>query len=588
MKFQISRFNPQMRELRGGGWTRAKAECHSATQCRGGGTSLRYGATRCHVRIRRDKMARQGVEGQASGVTIIRIVCSVISIISAIPAISVENSQDLQCDFFWRPEKLFNSSTYLKFLGGRGCSENVNDTGLKTGGVVQKFDSLAPARSALAGLWLRPMEFPLLPSVSHDRDCRCRDLQTFRRFPSGSSRKLQKFPKLRFIFWGYEVSATLTRFLGKDPIVAIPEPRQPALWLQMETRPENQGGGEVAARALMNPPSKTNVHAKLLPAILSYGVAAACLYWVFHDLDFRGLFHSFAGVNWWWIPPAILFDLLVYVVAGWEWQLLLRPAGRVSLVQTTQAIFAGRFANDVLPIHVGYVIRIFLVSRWARASAASVAPSLLVERLFDGLWLALGIGLAAIFFPLPRPIAVTGRIWIGIIVFGMAVGAMILFRRPKSQQRTAGHKIARSKWAAKFECSINRVFEQLRAIGRSWLLPAGLGLSLLKLAVQFLAFACLFQAHYFHFPIMVQVAVFLVAYAGLSMPSTPASVGVFQLFCVAALRMFNVPKEEAAGFALLAFGVLTVPLLLAGFFAFAQSGLTLDKVRTEVGEWRSR
>ncbi len=52
---------------------------------------------------------------------------------------------------------------------------------------VSIMDSLAPARSALAGLRLRPMELPLLPSVSHDQDCRCRDLQTFRRLPGGSS-----------------------------------------------------------------------------------------------------------------------------------------------------------------------------------------------------------------------------------------------------------------------------------------------------------------------------------------------------------------------------------------------------------------
>jgi len=31
-----------------------------------------------------------------------------------------------------------------------------------------RFDSLAPAHSALAGLWLRPMELPLLLSVSND------------------------------------------------------------------------------------------------------------------------------------------------------------------------------------------------------------------------------------------------------------------------------------------------------------------------------------------------------------------------------------------------------------------------------------
>jgi uncharacterized protein (TIRG00374 family) len=349
-----------------------------------------------------------------------------------------------------------------------------------------------------------------------------------------------------------------------------------------------EADGEIAARGSMLRLSKSKVHAKLLTAILSYGVAAACLYWVFHDLDSGELWHSFAGVNWWWVPPAIAFDLLVYIVAGWEWQILLQPAGRLSLVQTTQAIFAGRFANDLLPFHVGYVIRIFLVSRWARADVASVAPSLLVERLFDGLWLALGIGLAAIFLPLPDAIAVSGKIWMGVIGFGLAVGVVILFRRSRPGRGTAGQKMAGSKWVAKFYKAIDRMLEQLRAIGRSWLLPTGLGLSLLKLVVQFFAFACLFQAHHFQFPIMVQLAVFLVAYAGLSMPSTPASVGVFQLFCITALRMFDVSKEEAAGFALLAFAVLTLPLSLAGFFALAQSGLTLGKIRTEVGEWKSR
>lgn len=338
----------------------------------------------------------------------------------------------------------------------------------------------------------------------------------------------------------------------------------------------------------MHPPGKSNLRAKLLPAILSYGIAGACLYWVFHDLDFAGLARTFAGVNWWWLPPAIVFDLLFYVMAGWEWQILLQPAGRLSLVQTTQAILAGRFANDLLPFHVGYVIRVFLVSRWAQASAASVAPSLVVEQLLDGLWLALGVGVAAIFLPLPRGIAVGARIWVGIVVLGLPVAAIILFRRPRPGRPAAGHEIAHSKWTAKFHKEIDKVFEQLRAIARSWLLPAALGLSLLKLAVQFMAFACLFQAHRFEFPIMVQVAVFLVAYAGLSMPSTPASIGVFQVFCIAALQMFDVPKEQAAGFALLAFAVLTLPLSLAGFLALAQSGLTLRKVRTDAAEWKSR
>ena len=77
--------------------------------------------------------------------------------------------------------------------------------------------------------------------------------------------------------------------------------------------------------------------------------------------------------------------------------------------------------------------------------------------------------------------------------------------------------------------------------------------------------------------------VFLIAYVGLSMPSTPASVGVFQLFCIAGLEMFHVSKPVAAGFGFLAFVVMTVPLVIAGFIALAQSGFTLRQVRSEAG-----
>lgn len=327
-------------------------------------------------------------------------------------------------------------------------------------------------------------------------------------------------------------------------------------------------------------------HGKALAAILSYGVAGGCLYWVFHNLDFPRLLHSFSGVNWWWIPVSIVFVLLVYVLAGWEWQILLRLAGRLSVVQTTQAVFAGRLANDVLPVHVGYLIRIYLVSRWAKIEVASVAPSLLVERLFDGFWLALGMGLAAICFPLPSKIATAAKIWVDIIVFGLIAGAIIILRNPKRATNSNGHG-QWPKWLGKVRHALSRALEQLHAIGRSWILPAAFGISLLKFAAQGLAFLVLLWAYQFRFPLPTQIAVFLVAYIGLSMPSTPASVGVFQVFCIAALEMAHVPKSVAAGFSLLAFVVLSIPLSIAGFVAVGQSGLTLRQIRHEASDWET-
>lgn len=331
----------------------------------------------------------------------------------------------------------------------------------------------------------------------------------------------------------------------------------------------------------------SKLRAKVLTGVLSYGVAAGCLYWVFHNLDFRRLLHSFSGVNWWWIPAAVLFVLLVYVLAGWEWQILLRPAGELSVRQTTQAVFAGRLANDVLPVHAGYLIRIYLVSRWAKIEVASVAPSLLVERLFDGFWLALGIGLAALFFPLPPKIGTVAKIWVGIIVFGLIAGAFVVFRKPKPVSSPNRQRHG-PKWIVKVHQMLSRAVEQLHAIGGSWIFPAAFGISFLKFTAQCFAFLFLLWAYDFSLPLPTQIAVFLVAYVGLSMPSTPASVGVFQVFCIAALEMVHVPKSVAAGFSLLAFVVLSVPLSVAGFVALGQSGLTLRQIRAEASGWKKQ
>jgi hypothetical protein len=321
--------------------------------------------------------------------------------------------------------------------------------------------------------------------------------------------------------------------------------------------------------------------------IISYGIAAVCLYWVFHDLDLHELLQPLRKVHWWMIAPAVLLNLLVYVCGAWVWQLLLRPVGKVSLARAIQAVFAGRFANDVLPVHVGYVVRLFLMSQWLQTKFTSVVPSLLVERLLDGIWLALGIEIAAIFFPLPPNISRLAEIWAGIIVFGLIAGGWIVCRKRKASTKTPTG-LNRLSWIQKLRASSIHVLEEVRAIGRSHVLIGALAVSLLKFVVQCLAFLFVLWAYGFRFPIHVQLAIFSIAYVGMSIPSTPASIGVFQVFCIAGLEVFHVAKPVATGFSLLAFVVLTLPLSIAGFIALGQSGVTLKQIRGEVNTWRER
>ncbi len=313
--------------------------------------------------------------------------------------------------------------------------------------------------------------------------------------------------------------------------------------------------------------------------LLSYLIAAGCLYWIFHDVQWRELLQTLGRVDWVWTPLSIFCGLLTYVCVAWQWQFLLRPLGRLSLPRLAQAVFAGRFANDVLPVHMGYVIRVYLAARWMGKDLAAVVPSLVVERLFDGFWMALGIGITALFVPLPGELLRAAEVLGGTILGGTGVLVFLLWRRHQRMREGRPPPHARWKVLRRAQTLLDRMAGGVAGIARSPWLGMVVVLSLSRLLLQALAFLPLLWAYGFRLPLSVQFAVFLIAFVGLSLPSTPASAGVFQLFCVAGLTLFHVPRPAATGFALLAFVILTVPLSLAGFVAVARSGMTLRQLR---------
>jgi hypothetical protein len=97
-------------------------------------------------------------------------------------------------------------------------------------------------------------------------------------------------------------------------------------------------------------------------------------------------------------------------------KLLLAPEWRLSTLRAAQGIYTGLFTNELVPFRLGELVRAFLVSRWLSFRFMDVLASKAIERFLDALWLAVGIGLAVIFVPLPKvlvEVAASHRIEIG-------------------------------------------------------------------------------------------------------------------------------------------------------------------------------
>jgi glycosyltransferase 2 family protein len=283
---------------------------------------------------------------------------------------------------------------------------------------------------------------------------------------------------------------------------------------------------------------------KWVPRIFGYGLAAGGLIWVLKDVHPRELLARLVIRDWRWAAAAIAADILAYVAQGWRWSMLLSPLGRMRPLRATQAIYAGLFANEVLPLRAGELVRARLVSRWLGRRFIEVIPSIALERLMDGVWLAMAVGAIALFVPLPRRVEHAADVFGTVVLAGVCAFVYLTFSRRLPALR------------------------QITVTGR--ILQAAV-ISLLVVTLQAMSFWLVMRAYGLDFSFWVGAAVFLIVHIGTAIPNAPGNIGSYQLFTVLGLTLFGVEKTTASAFSVVVFVFLSFPLLIIGAFALART-----------------
>jgi glycosyltransferase 2 family protein len=339
--------------------------------------------------------------------------------------------------------------------------------------------------------------------------------------------------------------------------------KQPAMVLPAEAAPE----GDAAATQ-----SKGVLH------YLGYALAIAGLMWVFHDIKFSQMAADLASVRWWWLLPAVGCDICSYLMQGQRWARLLRPVGDLSTRKTTEAIYAGLFVNEIMPLRLGELLRIYLVAARLRISPLRVLPSVAFERLLDTLCLAAAIGPMALFVPLSRRIEVVADSLGVVAIAATALAVAILLISPAwiSRPRSDGH--APRRWLS----VLSQLALGMQEIRRARQLGAAVLLSFLILFFQGLSFWLVMIAFGLKLSLLAGIVVALVVRLGTAIPNAPANIGSYQFFCTLGVMLFGVEKTQAAGFSVFVFAVLTVPLVSIGAWALSKDGLSLASLRKDL------
>jgi glycosyltransferase 2 family protein len=309
-----------------------------------------------------------------------------------------------------------------------------------------------------------------------------------------------------------------------------------------------------------------------MPQALGYSISAASLIWLLHGYPIRQeLIPAIKDLDWKWVFLAVLSDLAVYVTHGWRWKTVLSPVIRLRFWRTVQAVYIGLFANEVLPLRTGELIRCYLLAHWNDLRLSLSFASAAVERLMDGLFLvAAFLVTVSLVNGIPHDLVLLGKILAGLLIFGVM---LLVFITTNKQEAHA--VLAENRWSS----TLRHVIEGLHLMGNLRSLGIAAAISLLYLVLQVFSVYALMKADEMDLSFWAAFGVLTIIRLWTVVPNAPGNLGLVNAACVAALHLFDVETNVAKTFSIILFGALTLPLLLGGALAVALTGVNISELR---------
>jgi uncharacterized protein (TIRG00374 family) len=316
---------------------------------------------------------------------------------------------------------------------------------------------------------------------------------------------------------------------------------------------------------------------RALRLVIGFAISAVLIVLLVRGVDPRALQAALTSADLRFLPLAIgLYFVAVYVRAR-RWKLLL-PSGMVSTGILYKALLVGFMFNNLLPVRMGEVARIYLLGRWRNVPYGLTTASLVVERILDGLALTVLLLVGLLFVPAPTYLLGAGLL-VGAIFATVAVVLALAAWNRTFLLRTA--TILTRPLPARVQQTVTRVLdsfvEGLRLVHGRARVAALMGLSLLGWLCELSVFYVLMLG----FPMPHSWALAIVGGATANfatlVPSSPGYVGTFDGALTRVLQdTAGVPLATALAYAVVVHATLFIPVVIAGAVVLWRSGTTVE------------
>ncbi len=305
-------------------------------------------------------------------------------------------------------------------------------------------------------------------------------------------------------------------------------------------------------------------------------ISILLLYFSLRGIKFQEIIQILLNADYRLLIVPLFFIMLSVTICAYRWSKVIGAGAQFR--ETFIALMIGLFVNNVLPARIGEVARAFVIARKKNLSFTYSLSTVLLDRFFDLTGLLL---ITFIFFPKQSlPPQVSQGLYLLIALLVLCIAMMFVLSKESTANRVSARlaKVERPLFL-KMAKRIIEIQENLKRINS----PVNLILYILMSSVTWLSMsvALYFVMLMLGVPVKFSYIPFVCALLnmGLTIPSSPGYVGVYQFLLVYLLSIFDVPKYEGFTVSLVYHACWYVPYSILGFVFSLKEHLKIKEIR---------
>jgi glycosyltransferase 2 family protein len=308
------------------------------------------------------------------------------------------------------------------------------------------------------------------------------------------------------------------------------------------------------------------------------------LYLALRNIDYHDVGQMLVQADVLFIGLA-LFNVAINTVSkAVRWKVLIGQPGRaIPFSNVLAMLIVGQMLNTLFPLRVGDVSRAYVIGGLG-PGRVFVLGTVVLEKVLDMITYVLLFCMVLVLIPLPPWVSdsvLTGS----LIAVALFVSALLAVRNQKKvvlllERATVWLPIhVREKTNIRLQSALSSLDVLRSRTDFVWLVIWSLVVWGTAILNNYLTLLALHIA--LPMPIMASIFVVIILQIGISLPSAPGTIGVFQYGCIVALGFFGVAQSTAFSYGILLHAIVMLPTTLVGIVLFWMMGLSYKQTNDE-------